>query len=81
LKLKKTIEKLRELKSDLDGAFDQGKIDLDKISAGLEEAAGDLESLEKSFTADKPSKQNIQPSPPSVISASKTQILDVADYR
>ena len=81
MSLKKIIEKLRELKSDLDNAFDEGKIDLDKISAGLDGAATDLETLEKTFAAEKLAAHKSLPSDLSAVAASKTQTVEVADYR
>jgi hypothetical protein len=81
LNLEKMIEKLRELKSELDSAFDQGRIDLDKISSGLEEVAADLESLGRSYAMDKTTAPNRLPLKSSVISALKMQNVAVADYR
>ncbi len=79
--LNKIIEKLRELKFDLDSAFDEGKIDLDRISAGLEEAAADLELLGKAPVADKSTVRNKPPSGSLPIAALKSQTVDVTDYR
>lgn len=79
--LKKIIEKLRVMKSDLDNAFDEGRIDLDGISSGLEEAAASLESLERSLPAERPVADSKSPSGSSAKTASKTQTVDVADYR
>jgi hypothetical protein len=45
LEIEKTIEKIKILKSELDGTFEEGKIDLDRISAGLESAVADLEPV------------------------------------
>lgn len=79
--LEKMIEKLRKLKSELDNSFDQGRIDLDEISSGLEEAAADLESLQRSHALDKTTVRDKLPSKSSAMSASKMQIIGVADYR
>lgn len=45
MKIDRTIEKIKTLKSELDGAFEEGKIDLDRISEGLESAVADLEAF------------------------------------
>jgi hypothetical protein len=45
LEIDKTIEKIKIIKSALDTAFDEGRIDLDRISAGLESAVADLEAI------------------------------------
>lgn len=45
MEIEETIEKIKILKSELDAAFDEGRIDLDRISAGLESAVADLELI------------------------------------
>lgn len=45
MEIEKTIEKIKTLKSEIDAAFDEGKIDLDRISAGLESVVVDLKLL------------------------------------
>ena len=45
MEIDRTIEKIKILKSELDAAFDEGRIDLDRISAGLESVVADLESI------------------------------------
>lgn len=45
MEIDRTIEKIKTLKSELEGAFEEGKIDLDRISAGLESAVADLEAI------------------------------------
>ena len=45
MEIEKTIEKIESLRSEIDAAFDEGRIDLDRISADLESAVSDLESI------------------------------------
>ncbi len=45
MEIDKTIEKIKIIKSALDTAFDEGRIDLDRISAGLESVVADLEAI------------------------------------
>ena len=45
MEIDKIIEKIKIIKSALDTAFDEGRIDLDRISAGLESAVADLEAI------------------------------------
>lgn len=45
MEIEKTIEKIKSLSSEIDAAFEKGRIDLDGISAALESAVCDLESI------------------------------------
>ncbi len=45
MEIDEAIEKIKILKSELDSAFNEGRIDLDRISAGLESVVVDLESI------------------------------------
>lgn len=45
MEIDRIIEKIKTLKSELDGAFEEGRLDLDRISAGLESAVADLEAI------------------------------------
>jgi hypothetical protein len=45
LEIDEAIKKIKILRSELDSAFNEGRIDLDRISAGLESVVADLESI------------------------------------
>ena len=45
MEIDRIIGKIKTLKSELDGAFEEGRIDLDRISTGLESAVADLEAI------------------------------------
>lgn len=45
MEIDEAIKKIKILRSELDSAFNEGRIDLDRISAGLESVVADLESI------------------------------------
>ncbi len=45
MEIERTIEKIKSLNSEIDAAFEEGRIDLDRISAALESVVADLESI------------------------------------
>lgn len=81
LTLDKVIEQLRGLKSELDDAFDRGRIDLDMISSGLEEAAVQLQSIRKIRTGETTQPHNTAVAAGFHEESMKTRVLDAGDYR
>jgi hypothetical protein len=81
LEIEKTIEKIKSLRSEIDAAFEKGRIDLDGISTALESAVSDLETIRarRKQEAEKPDID--QKIASSTVPAEHRPFFPVEDYR
>jgi predicted nucleic acid-binding Zn-ribbon protein len=81
LEIEKTIERIESLKSEIDDAFEKGRIDLDRISAALESAVSDLESIrnQQNQEAEKPDIDRKIAS--STVRVDRRPFFRIEDYR
>lgn len=81
MEIERTIEKIKSLNSEINAAFEEGKIDLDRISAALESAVADLESIrnQQEQEAQKPNIDRKITS--SIVRSEYRPFFRVEDYR
>ena len=81
MRIEKTIEKIKDVKSELDSAFDKGQIDLDQISDDLKSVIDDLESVRDRDTKESLTRDIEKRIIPSFKRSGRRPSIHIQDYR